>query len=76
MGTKFTVYDNGTNPSKNSGALLEESNTRQELAAICYVSIGTESYFEQARITAGSLYIIYAFFCRKPMYLDLKAHAR
>ncbi|XP_062859992.1 tubby-related protein 3 isoform X2 [Trichomycterus rosablanca] len=36
MGTRFTVYDNGTNPSKNSGALLEESNTRQELAAICY----------------------------------------
>lgn len=36
MGTKFTVYDNGTNPCKNSGALLEESNTRQELAAICY----------------------------------------
>lgn len=38
MGTKFTVYDNGTNPCKNPGALLEESNTRQELAAICYVS--------------------------------------
>lgn len=38
MGTKFTVYDNGSNPSKNPGALLEESNTRQELAAICYVS--------------------------------------
>ncbi|GAA6101413.1 tubby-related protein 3 isoform X1 [Tachysurus ichikawai] len=36
MGTKFTVYDNGTNPNKNSGALLEESSTRQELAAICY----------------------------------------
>lgn len=36
MGTKFTVYDNGTNPSKNPGALLEETNTRQELAAICY----------------------------------------
>ncbi|XP_030576382.1 tubby-related protein 3 isoform X2 [Archocentrus centrarchus] len=36
MGTKFTVYDNGTNPLKNPGALLEESNTRQELAAICY----------------------------------------
>ncbi|XP_026219308.1 tubby-related protein 3 isoform X2 [Anabas testudineus] len=36
MGTKFTVYDNGTNPCKNAGALLEESNTRQELAAICY----------------------------------------
>lgn len=38
MGTKFTVYDNGTNPCKNPGALLEDSNTRQELAAICYVS--------------------------------------
>ncbi|XP_030638222.1 tubby-related protein 3 [Chanos chanos] len=36
MGTKFTVYDNGTNPCKTSGALLEENNTRQELAAICY----------------------------------------
>ncbi|XP_064199033.1 tubby protein homolog isoform X2 [Anguilla rostrata] len=36
MGTKFTVYDNGSNPSKTPGALLEESNTRQELAAICY----------------------------------------
>uniref|UniRef100_A0A672QY05 Tubby-related protein 3-like n=1 Tax=Sinocyclocheilus grahami TaxID=75366 RepID=A0A672QY05_SINGR len=36
MGTKFTVYDNGTNPSKTPGALLEETNTRQELAAICY----------------------------------------
>ncbi|XP_045065656.1 tubby-related protein 3 isoform X2 [Coregonus clupeaformis] len=36
MGTKFTVYDHGTNPCKNPGALLEESNTRQELAAICY----------------------------------------
>ncbi|XP_048863937.1 tubby-related protein 3 isoform X2 [Brienomyrus brachyistius] len=36
MGTKFTVYDNGTNPAKMPGALLEESNTRQELAAICY----------------------------------------
>ncbi|XP_074554763.1 tubby-related protein 3 isoform X2 [Halichoeres trimaculatus] len=36
MGTKFTVYDNGTNPCKNAGALLEESNKRQELAAICY----------------------------------------
>uniref|UniRef100_A0A3P8VBX8 Tubby-like protein n=1 Tax=Cynoglossus semilaevis TaxID=244447 RepID=A0A3P8VBX8_CYNSE len=36
MGTKFTVYDNGSNPCKNPGALLEESNTRQELAAICY----------------------------------------
>ncbi|MGH0120169.1 UNVERIFIED_CONTAM: hypothetical protein FKN15_065930, partial [Acipenser sinensis] len=35
MGTKFTVYDNGTNPTKAQG-LLEESNTRQELAAICY----------------------------------------
>uniref|UniRef100_A0A096MG05 TUB like protein 3 n=1 Tax=Poecilia formosa TaxID=48698 RepID=A0A096MG05_POEFO len=35
-GTKFTVYDNGINPGKNLGMLLEESNTRQELAAICY----------------------------------------
>ncbi|XP_027900017.1 tubby-related protein 3 isoform X1 [Xiphophorus couchianus] len=35
-GTKFTVYDNGINPGKNLGTLLEESNTRQELAAICY----------------------------------------
>lgn len=39
MGTKFTVYDNGSNPSKTPGALLEESNTRQELAAVCYVSV-------------------------------------
>nr|XP_015816455.2 tubby-related protein 3 isoform X1 [Nothobranchius furzeri] len=36
MGTKFTVYDNGTNPSKNLGALLEDSTMRQELAAVCY----------------------------------------
>ncbi|XP_029317588.1 tubby-related protein 3 isoform X2 [Cottoperca gobio] len=36
MGTKFTVYDNGTNPCKHPGTLLEESNTRQEVAAICY----------------------------------------
>uniref|UniRef100_A0A8C3B0Z7 Tubby-like protein n=1 Tax=Cyclopterus lumpus TaxID=8103 RepID=A0A8C3B0Z7_CYCLU len=36
MGTKFTVYDSGTNPYKNPGTLLEESNTRQEVAAVCY----------------------------------------
>ncbi|XP_056281176.1 tubby-related protein 3 isoform X2 [Pseudoliparis swirei] len=36
MGTKFTVYDSGTNPYKTPGTLLEESNTRQELAAVCY----------------------------------------
>ncbi|XP_068442342.1 tubby-related protein 3 isoform X2 [Clinocottus analis] len=36
MGTKFTVYDSGINPCKNPGTLLEESNTRQELAAVCY----------------------------------------
>ncbi|KAK0137650.1 Tubby [Merluccius polli] len=36
VGTKFTVYDSGTNPGKTPGALLEESHTRQELAAICY----------------------------------------
>ncbi|XP_043964092.1 tubby-related protein 3 isoform X2 [Gambusia affinis] len=35
-GTKFTVYDSGINPGKNLGMLLEESNTRQELAAVCY----------------------------------------
>lgn len=39
MGTKFTVYDNGSNPSKTPGALLEENNTRQELAAVCYVGV-------------------------------------
>lgn len=36
MGTKFTVYDNGSNPNKTPGGLLEESKTRQELAAVCY----------------------------------------
>ncbi|XP_072340787.1 tubby-related protein 3-like isoform X3 [Scyliorhinus torazame] len=35
MGTKFTIYDNGVNPAKAIG-LLDEANTRQELAAICY----------------------------------------
>ncbi|XP_078076118.1 tubby-related protein 3-like isoform X1 [Mustelus asterias] len=35
MGTKFTIYDNGVNPAKAVG-LLDEANTRQELAAICY----------------------------------------
>ncbi|XP_072915466.1 tubby-related protein 3 isoform X7 [Hemitrygon akajei] len=35
MGTKFTIYDNGINPAKAVG-LLDEANTRQELAAICY----------------------------------------
>ncbi|XP_036442059.1 tubby protein homolog [Colossoma macropomum] len=35
MGTKFTVYDNGTNPVKTTSS-LEASNLRQELAAICY----------------------------------------
>lgn len=37
MGTKFTVYDSGLNPMKTTGS-LEDSNMRQELAAICYVS--------------------------------------
>ncbi|CAG02406.1 unnamed protein product, partial [Tetraodon nigroviridis] len=36
MGTKFTVFDNGSSPGKNPGALLEEGGKRQELAAICY----------------------------------------
>ncbi|XP_029969496.1 tubby-related protein 3 isoform X2 [Salarias fasciatus] len=36
MGTRFTVYDSGTNPCKTAGALLEDGAKRQELAAICY----------------------------------------
>ena len=44
MGTKFTVFDNGSNPSKNPGVLLEESSKRQELAAICYVSANTHTH--------------------------------
>ncbi|XP_027033938.1 tubby protein isoform X1 [Tachysurus fulvidraco] len=35
MGTKFTVYDSGTNPVKSTSS-LEATNLRQELAAICY----------------------------------------
>ncbi|XP_061739423.1 tubby protein homolog isoform X2 [Nerophis ophidion] len=35
MGTKFTVYDSGLNPMKTTTS-LEDSNMRQELAAICY----------------------------------------
>uniref|UniRef100_A0A3Q3DQF9 Tubby-like protein n=1 Tax=Hippocampus comes TaxID=109280 RepID=A0A3Q3DQF9_HIPCM len=35
MGTKFTVYDSGLNPMKTTSS-LEDSNMRQELAAICY----------------------------------------
>lgn len=73
MGTKFTVYDNGMNPSKNSGALLEESNTRQELAAICYVSIDTVLFWTGQNCSWVTICYI---FCRKPMYLDLKAHAK
>lgn len=38
MGTKFTVYDSGSNPGKTVGALMEDSPARQELAAVCYVS--------------------------------------
>lgn len=41
MGTKFTVYDNGLNPMKSTTS-LEASNLRQELAAICYVSINIQ----------------------------------
>lgn len=37
MGTKFTVYDHGVNPVK-AQSLVEKAHTRQELAAICYVS--------------------------------------
>ncbi|KAM4035362.1 tubby-related protein 3 isoform 2-T2 [Anomaloglossus baeobatrachus] len=35
MGTKFTVYDDGENPTKARG-LPEGSGVRQELAAVCY----------------------------------------
>nr|XP_033784433.1 tubby protein homolog isoform X2 [Geotrypetes seraphini] len=35
MGTKFTVYDSGVNPTKTSTS-LETNNLRHELAAICY----------------------------------------
>ncbi|XP_061524301.1 tubby-related protein 3 isoform X1 [Phycodurus eques] len=35
MGTKFTVYNNGANPCKKLAA-MDDSNTRQELAAVCY----------------------------------------
>lgn len=38
MGTKFTVYDSGVNPVKTTSS-LEAGNLRQELAAICYVSL-------------------------------------
>lgn len=37
MGTKFTVYDHGVSPTKAQG-LVEKTYTRQELAAVCYVS--------------------------------------
>lgn len=37
MGTKFTVYDHGVSPAKAQG-LVEKVYTRQELAAVCYVS--------------------------------------
>ena len=37
VGTSFTVYDNGVNPSKGE-ALPGGSNCRQELAAVIYVS--------------------------------------
>uniref|UniRef100_A0A3P9HKK1 Tubby-like protein n=2 Tax=Oryzias latipes TaxID=8090 RepID=A0A3P9HKK1_ORYLA len=36
MGTKFTVYDRGSNPGKTVGALMEDTPARQELAAVCY----------------------------------------
>nr|XP_004610657.1 unnamed protein product [Sorex araneus] len=35
MGTKFTIYDHGVNPSKSSGR-VEKCYMRQELAAISY----------------------------------------
>ncbi|XP_038620243.1 tubby protein homolog isoform X1 [Tachyglossus aculeatus] len=35
MGTKFTVYDNGVNPSRASSG-SDTSSLRQELSAVCY----------------------------------------
>ncbi|XP_041441049.1 TUB like protein 3 L homeolog isoform X1 [Xenopus laevis] len=35
MGTKFTVYDNGENPTKVQGH-MSNPTTRQEMAAVCY----------------------------------------
>lgn len=74
MGTKFTVYDSGTNPSKNPGALLEESATRQELAAICYVSElkrHTHSF-----IILSETVTLCVLFGRKPTFWASKDHVR
>ncbi len=60
MGTKFTVYDNGTNPSKTPGALLEETTTRQELAAVCYVSVSL-FLFLSAEPTSYCVYVCVCF---------------
>lgn len=38
LGTKFTVYDGGENPEKKP-FIKECESVRQELAAICYVSL-------------------------------------
>ena len=38
MGTSFTIFDNGISPNK-PGTLADGSNTREELAAVVYVSI-------------------------------------
>lgn len=79
MGTKFTVYDNGSNPCKNPGALLEESNTRQELAAICYVSDGgnqTSPSVCGVFIYINAVTLSAAPYGRKPMFWDLKARVR
>ncbi|KAG9331677.1 hypothetical protein JZ751_018450 [Albula glossodonta] len=46
MGTKFTVYDNGLNPVKTTSS-LETSDLRQELAAICYVSVAPHPAWRQ-----------------------------
>lgn len=73
MGTKFTVYDNGGNPSKNTGTLLEESAMRQELAAICYVSGFCRLFF--FLWVKLSLYFV-LFFFRKPTYWDSKDHVK
>lgn len=43
MGTKFMVYDSGKNPGKTASG-VEAGSLRQELAAICYVSILSGSF--------------------------------
>lgn len=38
MGTKFTIFDNGVNPERKN-FVLETARIREELGAVCYVSV-------------------------------------